>query len=91
MTGSTTNTTQLSFWQLIFLQSKVNSAPYHGEELPQNKWNWPQGTYLQEQLRYLRRAQLSLTQEAHISHPALLGRSPQGRFELLYQKLLEQS
>ncbi|MBI4490018.1 MAG: hypothetical protein HY694_13095 [Deltaproteobacteria bacterium] len=34
MTGSTTNTRQLSFWQLIFLQSKMNDAPYHGEELP---------------------------------------------------------
>jgi hypothetical protein len=43
-----------SFWQLIFLQSKVNGAPYNGEQLVGQKWDWPESTYLQLRLRYLR-------------------------------------
>ena len=40
-----------SFWQLVFLQSKVNGAAYRGEQLPRRNWNWPQDTYLQQRLR----------------------------------------
>ncbi|HUF40818.1 MAG TPA: hypothetical protein VMR20_02580 [Verrucomicrobiae bacterium] len=40
-----------SFWQLVFLQSKVNGAPYNGEELPGRNWNWPKDTYLQRRLQ----------------------------------------
>jgi len=45
---------QPSFWQLIFLQSKVNGASYCGEQLVGQKWDWPKNTYLQCRLRYLR-------------------------------------
>ena len=40
-----------SFWQRVFLQSKVNGARYSGEELPGLTWNWPKDTYLQRRLR----------------------------------------
>ena len=40
-----------SYWQLIFMQSKVNGAPYSGEELPGRHWDWPKETYLQRRLR----------------------------------------
>jgi hypothetical protein len=40
-----------SFWQMIFLQSKVNGASYNGEDLPGRNWNWPKNTYLQRRLR----------------------------------------
>ena len=40
-----------SFWQLVFLQSKVNGAAYYGEELPGRNWNWPKDTYLQRRLQ----------------------------------------
>ena len=30
-----------SLWQLVFLQSKVNGAAYHGEQLPRQNWKWP--------------------------------------------------
>jgi hypothetical protein len=40
-----------SFWQLVFLQSKVNGAAYHGEQLPRRDWDWPKGTYFQQRLR----------------------------------------
>jgi hypothetical protein len=40
-----------SYWQLVFLQSKVNGAAYNGEELPGRNWEWPRDTYLQRRLR----------------------------------------
>jgi hypothetical protein len=39
-----------SYWQLVFLQSKVNGAAYSGEELPGRNWDWPKNTYLQRRL-----------------------------------------
>jgi len=45
---------KLSFWQLIFLQSKVNGASYCGEQLVGQKWDWPENTYLQGRLQHLR-------------------------------------
>jgi hypothetical protein len=38
---------QMSYWQLIFSQSKVNGAAYSDDELPVCNWSWPTGTYLQ--------------------------------------------
>jgi hypothetical protein len=43
-----------SFWQRVFLQSKVNGALYWGEELPGRHWQWPKDTYLQRRLRNVR-------------------------------------
>jgi len=43
-----------SFWQQIFLQSKVNGAPYHGDLLTGQHWNWPKDSYLKRQLRHVR-------------------------------------
>jgi hypothetical protein len=40
-----------SYWQLVFLQSKVNGAAYNGEGLPRRNWDWPKNTYLQRRLR----------------------------------------
>jgi len=40
-----------SFWQLVFSQSRVNGALYHGDELPGYKWDWPKDTYLRRSLR----------------------------------------
>lgn len=82
MSGSTHDARQLSFWQLVFLQSRVNGAPYRGEELPQHQWNWPQGTYLQQRM--------SLLKETEVARLVCLNRSAQARFELFYRKLLEQ-
>lgn len=50
------NTTQSmqgrpSYWQLVFMQSKVNGAAYTGEELPGRNWEWPKNTYLQRRLQ----------------------------------------
>ena len=39
-----------SYWQLVFLRSKVNGAAYNGEGLPRRRWDWPKNTYLQRRL-----------------------------------------
>jgi len=44
-------------WQLIFLQSRANNGAYDGDSLPAQNWDWPQGTWFQERLRYLRKTQ----------------------------------
>jgi hypothetical protein len=44
----------MSSWQLIFLQSKVNNDAYQGERLPSQIWHWPEGTWFQRRLNYLR-------------------------------------
>jgi hypothetical protein len=54
---------QLTSWQLIFLQSKVNGCAYRGEELPQRKWEWPKNTWLQERLSQLRPLELRAEKE----------------------------
>ena len=38
---------EMSFWQMIFSQSKANGAQYSCETLPISCWNWPLDTYLQ--------------------------------------------
>ena len=42
---------KLSYWQLVFFQSKANGCLYHGEDHPQINWEWPKNTWFQEQLR----------------------------------------
>ena len=41
---------KLSYWQLIFSQSKTNGCSYRGEDLPHVKWRWPRDTWFQEHL-----------------------------------------
>jgi hypothetical protein len=55
MKAQSVNLAKPSFWQLVFLQSKVNGARYNGEWLPGNNWKWPENTYLQRQRERLRR------------------------------------
>jgi hypothetical protein len=38
---------RMSYWQLIFSQSKVNGASYKEHDLPSYNWNWPTDTYFQ--------------------------------------------
>ena len=45
------DTQKRSFWQRVFLQSKVNGALYWGEQLRGMRWEWPKDTYLQRRLR----------------------------------------
>jgi hypothetical protein len=43
---------KLSYWQLIFLQSKVNGCAYNIDELSQVNWQWPKNTWFQERLSH---------------------------------------
>jgi hypothetical protein len=51
MKNTDTEADKPSYWQLIFMQSKVNGAVYNGEELPGRNWEWPKDTYLQRRLQ----------------------------------------
>jgi hypothetical protein len=35
----------MSYWQLIFLQCKVNTGAYDGDRLPRQSWDWPRQTW----------------------------------------------
>ena len=44
---------QMSVWQRIFSQSKVNGASYKDVELPISNWKWPTDTYLKRRRSFL--------------------------------------
>jgi hypothetical protein len=44
----------MNAWESIFLQSPANDGYYDEEELPQLKWEWPNGTWFQTRLDYTR-------------------------------------
>ena len=45
----------MTFWQLIFIQSKVNDGVYDGDRLVAQNWEWPKDTWFQTRLHELRR------------------------------------
>jgi hypothetical protein len=45
----------MNSWELIFRQSRVNNGIYDGDRLAAQNWRWPEGTWFQSRLRYLRR------------------------------------
>ena len=63
MKSQTIDCEKMSFWQLIFSQSKANGAEYTGEALPVCCWNWPMDTYLQRK-RSLRQASYFLSAQS---------------------------
>lgn len=65
------NQHELSYWQRIFLQSKVNGCFYFGDALPQTQWRWPSNTWLQIRLNHLK----GLDREA-VGHKAELHTIP---------------
>jgi hypothetical protein len=44
----------MNAWESIFLQSPVNSGHYDEDELPQQNWEWPKGTWFQGRLDHVR-------------------------------------
>lgn len=47
----------MSSWRLTFPQRKANNGAYGGDRFPEQIWDWPQGSWFQEPLRYLRETQ----------------------------------
>lgn len=41
---------KMTYWQLIFLQSKANGCFYRSEDIPHVRWQWPKETWFQERL-----------------------------------------
>ncbi|HEY3306462.1 MAG TPA: hypothetical protein VGL70_23320 [Candidatus Binatia bacterium] len=66
----------MSPWQLIFRQSRVNNGIYDGDRLPAQNWDWPQGTWLQERLRYLRHLPANSSKNGPGQNPARLSIVP---------------
>ncbi len=54
MKATESTTANPTYWQLIFLQSKVNGASYNGEALARHNWDWPKETYLQRRLHRIK-------------------------------------
>ena len=54
---------KISYWQLIFLQSKANGCSYGDKDLPHMKWQWPRDTWFQEQLSHHLKALEFATQQ----------------------------
>jgi hypothetical protein len=44
-------------WESIFAQSPVNDGYYDEDELPQQNWGWPKGTWFQSRLDFVREHQ----------------------------------
>jgi hypothetical protein len=62
----------MNAWESIFGQSPVNEGFYDENWLPQQKWNWPKGTWFQARLGYVRehrpRIQLKCSRKLRTSH-----------------------
>lgn len=59
----------MSSWELIFQQSKVNTAAYDRDRLPEQNWHWPHETWFQKRLRYFRRSNGRDAQESTPASP----------------------
>ena len=44
----------MNAWESIFNQSRVNNGYYDEDELAQQNWKWPTGTWFQARLNYVR-------------------------------------
>ena len=51
----------MNTWESIFRQSRVNNGIYNGDALPGQNWRWPDGTWFQARVRYLRSAKSKST------------------------------
>jgi hypothetical protein len=44
----------MNAWESIFMQSPVNNGFYEEDELQQQNWSWPKGTWFQTRLDFVR-------------------------------------
>ena len=44
----------MNAWESIFLQSPANDGCYGEDDLPQQNWQWPKGTWFQARLDQIR-------------------------------------
>lgn len=54
----------MNAWESIFTQSRVNNGYYGEDELPQQNWQWPKGTWFQTRLDCLRERESALGKRA---------------------------
>lgn len=51
----------MNSWQIMFLQSRANNSIW--DSLATQNWAWPQETWFQKRLRYLRKKQQQTHQQ----------------------------
>ena len=44
----------MNAWESIFIQSPANDGCYGEDDLPQQNWQWPKGTWFQARLDQIR-------------------------------------
>jgi hypothetical protein len=44
----------MNAWESVFSQSLVNDGGYAEDDLPQQNWQWPKGTWFQNRLDQMR-------------------------------------
>ena len=55
----------MNAWESIFFQSPVNGGGYEEDELTQQNWDWPKGTWFQVRLDQIRDHGSVLNRRAH--------------------------
>jgi hypothetical protein len=55
----------MNAWESIFLQSPVNDGCYLEDELPEQNWDWPKGTWFQGRLDHIRDREPMLNRRVH--------------------------
>ena len=55
----------MSAWESIFFQSPVNGGCYEEDELKQQNWDWPKGTWFQSRLDQIRDHEPVLNRRSH--------------------------
>lgn len=48
--GALDQKNELSYWQLIFLQSRANGCCYNAEDYPRVSWQWPKDTWFRDRV-----------------------------------------
>ena len=48
--GALDQENKISYWQLIFLQSRANPCSYNSEDCPRVSWQWPKDTRFQDRV-----------------------------------------
>jgi hypothetical protein len=54
----------MSAWKSVFTQSPANDGYYEEDELPQQHWTWPKGTWFQSRLDHIRERQSARAMKA---------------------------
>jgi hypothetical protein len=55
----------MNAWESIFLQSRVKDGCYAEDDIPQQNWAWPKGTWFKARLNQIRDHQPVINRKSH--------------------------